>query len=132
LELGAALLLVNRMSRLRLDIPQMSAHHLRQLSFKVQPFAVDSQAQPEQLRIEHAGDRRVEIAGLDYASLDSSKLYLAIRTGDCKALRPAPVGVPEFFFGKVHRKLVIYSHQRRAAALIPACPGDAYRPYRLD
>src|SRR5208337_3985846 len=100
----------------------MIAHYLGELFFEAQLFAVDSQAQPEQLRVEDTGDRCVEIAGLDYTSLDSSKLYLAIRTGDCEALRPAPVGVPEFFLGKVHRKLIVYSHQRRAAAIQLACP----------
>src|SRR5208337_688014 len=106
----------------------MSSNRGRQFFFEAQLFTVDSQAQPEQLRIEDAGDRCVEIAGLDYASLDSSKLYLAIRTGDCEALRSASVSVPEFFLRKVHRKLIVYSHQRRAAAVQLAGPGNAYRP----
>src|SRR5208283_3131370 len=110
----------------------MIAHYLGKLFFEAQLFAVDSQAQPEQLRIEDTGDRCVKIAGLDYASLDSSKLYLAIRTGNCEALRSASMGIPEFFFGQVHRKLIVYSQQRRAAAVQLARSGDAYRPRCLN
>src|SRR5208283_1684333 len=81
----------------RIDVPQMSPNRFRQLFLDTQSFAADSEAQPEQLRIEHAGYRSVKSPSLDYTFLDFGELHLAKGARNRKALRSALAGVREFF-----------------------------------